>query len=31
MGTQVPENMKPGVDYLKTKIQARLAELDSKK
>ena len=31
MGTQVPENMKPGVDYVKTRIQARLAELDTKK
>jgi predicted Zn-dependent peptidase len=31
MGTQVPENMKPGVDYVKTRIQARLAELDAKK
>jgi predicted Zn-dependent peptidase len=31
MGAQVPENMKPGIDYLKTKIQARLVELDSNK
>jgi hypothetical protein len=31
MGAQAPENMKPGVDYVKTKIQARLAELDAKK
>jgi predicted Zn-dependent peptidase len=31
MGTQAPENMKPGLDYVKTRIQARLAELDAKK
>jgi len=31
MGAQVPENMKPGIDYVKTRIQARLAELDSQK
>ena len=31
MGAQVPENMKPGIDYVKTRIQARLAELDAKK
>jgi predicted Zn-dependent peptidase len=31
MSAQVPENVKPGVDYVKTKIQARLAELDAKK
>jgi hypothetical protein len=29
MGAQVPENMKPGLDYVKSKIQARLAELDA--
>jgi len=31
MGTQVPAEMKPGVDYVKTRIQARLAELGDKK
>ena len=31
MSSQVSENMKPGLDYVKTRIQARLAELDSKK
>lgn len=31
MGAQVPENMKPGLDYVKAKIQARLAELDAAK
>jgi predicted Zn-dependent peptidase len=31
MGSQMPEAMKPGVDYVKTRIQARLAELDGKK
>ena len=29
MGAQVPEAMKPGLDYVKAKIQARLAELDA--
>ena len=31
MSANAPENMKPGVEYVKTKIQARLAELDAKK
>ena len=31
MGAQVPEAMKPGLDYVKAKIQARLAELDAVK
>jgi predicted Zn-dependent peptidase len=31
MGAQAPENMKPGLDYVKTRIQARLVELDAKK
>ena len=31
MSSQVSENMKPGLDYVKTRIQARLAELDTKK
>lgn len=31
MGAQAPENMKAGLDYVKSRIQARLAELDSKK
>ena len=31
MGAQVPEAMKAGLDYVKTRIQARLAELDTKK
>jgi predicted Zn-dependent peptidase len=31
MSAQAPENMKPGLDYVKTRIQARLAELDTKK
>jgi hypothetical protein len=31
MGAQVPEAMKAGIDYVKTRIQARLAELDTKK
>ena len=30
MGAQVPAEMKPGVDYLKNRIQARLTELESK-
>ena len=29
MAAQVPETMKPGLDYVKAKIQARLAELDA--
>ena len=29
MSAQVPDNMKPGLDYVKSKIQARLAELDA--
>ncbi len=31
MGAQVPAEMKPGLDYVKAKIQARLAELDAAK
>ena len=31
MGAQVPEAMKTGLDYVKTRIQARLAELEAKK
>jgi hypothetical protein len=31
MGAQAPDNMKPGLDYVKTRIQARLVELDAKK
>ena len=31
MSANAPENMKPGVEYVKTKLQARLAELDAKK
>ena len=31
MSAQAPENIKPGLDYVKTRIQARLAELDTKK
>ena len=31
MSTQVPENMKAGLEYVKTRIQARLDELDGKK
>jgi predicted Zn-dependent peptidase len=31
MSAQVPETMKAGLDYVKTRIQARLAELDGKK
>ena len=31
MSAQVPENMKAGLDYVKTRIQARLNELDGKK
>jgi predicted Zn-dependent peptidase len=31
MGAQLPEAMKPGLDYVKARIQARLAELDGNK
>jgi predicted Zn-dependent peptidase len=31
MGAQIPEAMKPGLDYLKARLQARLAELEGKK